>query len=676
MTAGKTFWAPKRAGLWRNRSGSAALIFGLAFVPAMLTIGAAIDYSRMAYVRSKLQAATDEAALAAGSQPKRTQAERQAIATNKVLANLGSMASQLSVTVVETEPKAGVYRVNATAVLNNAIMKIANMPTATVSANTEASLTMGSEAPVEMALALDNTGSMRNDMAALKDAAKTLVNNAMGNGGGKLRISVVPYVAAVNPGLTDLSMVDTGASAPMTGLWFSWPWIAQDANCVPNWGGGGGGSSGPGGGSSGDTAGDARDFMNLIDPFRKIAGEFFGVSPAFAAGALASGVTANTIPPLIVQNQKSSASGRTFGIPAGFSLVPRSSGTGGCDWLGGPGKVSHYELFQRTLGQNGAPVRWKGCVEARASAIETSNFWWGAGEDLDVTDTPPVAGNAASLFTPYFWPDEPDYNWQSLSAATPGPFVVGTTTFHNNYLKDFAFPTSWNWKTKMWESSRNILKYDGTTRAAIIKETAPDTYGPNAACPEPLTRLTNSKGQVISAIEAMNFWYNGGTVISEGLTWAWRTLSPEKPFADGAPYSDKTTRKVIVLMTDGVNGLAENGNASAASISDYSAYGYLGGRRFSQGNSVTTYAGLQTFLDNRLKKACENAKAKGVTIYTVMFNHNGFLSADQQAHSAALLSNCASKPENAFVATNSKALTDAFSNISVSATATPLRITR
>jgi hypothetical protein len=158
--------------------------------------------------------------------------------------------------------------------------------------------------------------------------------------------------------------------------------------------------------------------------------------------------------------------------------------------------------------------------------------------------------------------------------------------------------------------------------------------------------------------------------------WAWRTLSPNKPFQDGAPYSNVNAKKVIVLMTDGVNGLADNGNSNSPNVSDYSAYGYLGSSRLNWANGVTTYAGLQTFLDDRLKKACDNAKAAGIKIYTVLFNHSGGLNAADQAHSAALLQYCASKPENAYLATDSNGLDIAFAQIAVSAAATPLRLTK
>ncbi|MCC3244147.1 pilus assembly protein TadG-related protein [Methylocystis sp. WRRC1] len=651
------------------------IAFGLAMIPVTFMAGAAIDYGRATLLRSSLQKAADAGALAAGARTSLTQLAREQIAKNAVLANLGAKARNLSLTIIETEPSAGVFQVQIQASIATSIMKVARFDTIPVVVTSEARVVGGSTNPIEIALALDNTGSMRDDMPALKQAAKTLAQNVMSGSGGNVKVSVVPYVAAVNPGLTDLTQVDTAAVAPATGNWFMYGWLGYDKNCTPSWGPGGG--TGPGSGSSGDTTGDARDLIQLLDPFRRIARELFGVGSAYAAD-----VTPNTVPPLLLQVLKSNVTWRLFSAPMGFGIQPKSSSTAGCDWVTNPGVVSNYELFKRLRDSSGNVVRWKGCVEARANAVEVAaaNAAFGrsytTGVDYDVTETPPAAGDPASLFVPYFWPDEPDYLPSTGAYAAPGPYVSGSGRFHNNYLADFTVPILWNWVANPWNNGQSILKYDGSTRAAIISETSPETYGPNASCPEPLTRLTNNLSTVTAAIDSMNYWLNGGTVISEGLMWAWRTLSPQKPYADGAAYTDKKTKKVIVLMTDGVNGLADNGNAASANISDYSAYGYMGASRLSVADGVTTYAGLQTFLDDRLKKACDNAKAKGISIYTVMFNHNGFLSATEQARSATLLSYCASKPEYAFLATDSAALNSAFGQIASSAAASPLRLTR
>jgi len=52
-------------------------------------------------------------------------------------------------------------------------------------------------------------------------AARTLADTALSAAGntGAVRVSVVPYVAAVNPGLPSLSMIDTTALSIYNGTW-------------------------------------------------------------------------------------------------------------------------------------------------------------------------------------------------------------------------------------------------------------------------------------------------------------------------------------------------------------------------------------------------------------------------------------------------------------------------
>ena len=163
---------------------------------------------------------------------------------------------------------------------------------------------VASNKTLEMALALDNTGSMTSDMQNLQNAATSLVNTVMGAGNGSnVKVSVVPYVAVVNPGImstittatsTDMTMVDTTATTYFNASWFRNSWIAYNTGCVQSWSG-----SNPNSGTSnsGD-AGDASDFMELISPFRRVAQELFGVSSAHAQVATPAVVTPASGPTL------------------------------------------------------------------------------------------------------------------------------------------------------------------------------------------------------------------------------------------------------------------------------------------------------------------------------------------------------------------------------------------
>ena len=70
----------------------------------------------------------------------------------------------------------------------------------------------------------------------------------------------------------------------------------------------------------------------------------------------------------------------------------------------------------------------------------------------------------------------------------------------------------------------------------------------------PLMTLKDNKDTLISKIRSLNA--DGYTYIPVGLVWGWRVLSHKAPFTEGASDSEvksKNVRKVIVLMTDGIN---------------------------------------------------------------------------------------------------------------------------
>jgi hypothetical protein len=111
----------------------------------------------------------------------------------------------------------------------------------------------------------------------------------------------------------------------------------------------------------------------------------------------------------------------------------------------------------------------------------------------------------------------------------------------------------------------------------------------NADCPSPIIRLGATQATLDAALDGMSA--NGETYIAPGLLWAWRLLSPNQPFADGGAY--ESTRKIVVLMTDGAN--------------TYSA-------------TYPEHAGTDVAASNdKLVKVCTAVKAAGVKLYTIAF---------------------------------------------------------
>ncbi|MDE2578268.1 MAG: pilus assembly protein [Hyphomicrobiales bacterium] len=638
-----------------DTQGAVAVLFVFMSVTLLGLVGAAVDFTMYNMKKAKMQAMVDQAALEIAATYKTTNAAQRAqIAQTRI------RGAFPTADVSETETSA-TFSVSAQATMPTNLIKFIGVYTVTVAAQATAAPAQSNDT-WEIALALDNTGSMSSVIGNLRQAATNFVNVVYNAGAPNVKMSVVPYVAAVNPGLTDMTHVDMQAQSVFNGSWFSGSWAAYNTGCVQNWNSGSPPPP-PGTSSSGDSSGDASRLQDILNPFRRFAREMFGFAPAYAAD-----ITPNTIPPLSTNAAGPDPNGKSFQVPVGFQSLMTAGNInfGMCDWLVNPSLISHYDLFKRVK-NNGAAVAWKGCVEARPSAVEISSAGRGGAQDYDVTDAPPVLGAPDSLFVPYFWPDEPDRNPSTWAAVAPGPYASAVGGFHNNYLADATIDPGFGWTIDTWSPGQQILNYNGAN-AAIIKESYPDTYGPNAGCPDAVMRLSSNAAAVRSKIGALGYWYNGGTVISEGLMWAWRSLSPNAPYADGKPYAasnppagSAVNHKVIVLMTDGVNGLASNGDGNSTNKSDYSAYGYLGSWRLSGPNNLQTFDQASAFFDKRTLAACANAKAAGVTIYTLLFNHS--MTAAQANNSANLLTQCASSPSNFFQATDAASLNAAFNNI-------------
>jgi len=265
-------------------------------------------------------------------------------------------------------------------------------------------------------------------------------------------------------------------------------------------------------------------------------------------------------------------------------------------------------------------------------------------EPYDVDDTPPSIGDANTLFVPWFWPDQPD----AASLVTQGlPFLSP-----NDYLPDRLDLTPAKFRDYWYGFGHwTILKYNNAN--AVIDESGPDTLGPNKACPDPILPLSNTKSDVLAAIDQMTHWNGSGTNTAEGLAWGWRVLSPEPPFTEGAPYGK--IRKILVLMTDGVNNI--DVSPDPETYSDFSAYGYLRSGRL----PVQTFDAARDHMDQRMELVCQNAKAKGVIIYTVAFGVS-------DATTLAKLEACATKPPYFYEAGTANELIGAFNSIGQSLT--------
>ncbi len=153
---------------------------------------------------------------------------------------------------------------------------------------------------------------------------------------------------------------------------------------------------------------------------------------------------------------------------------------------------------------------------------------------------------------------------------------------------------------------------------------------------QPITPLSYSWTSLKTAIDAMD--PTGGTNQSIGLAWAWQTLSQTAPFSAPAEDPNYTYKKAIVLLSDGLN--TEN---------RWPSYG--------DGSSQTG-----TLIDDRQKILCDNAKAAGITIYTIQLN----TSTSNPDPTSSVLQYCASGSQNFYLVKSANQTLTAFNSIGTS----------
>ncbi len=263
------------------------------------------------------------------------------------------------------------------------------------------------------------------------------------------------------------------------------------------------------------------------------------------------------------------------------SIVPYSAtvniGTQHVDWL---------DPVWRTGLAVYLPTVWKGCIMARSPALAE-------------TDDPAGDGK---WFSPFYWPSS------RVTALGVAPAVFDA--FHG------ASPNMWP-----------ILK-SGNPAVDERQAAGNNGFGPNLGCPAPITPLTASRTEIMTAIAALEAWHRGGTMGNLGLVWGWRAISPrwrglwrraDGSVIENAPldYGTPFNNKIVVMMTDGENQFFNK---------DFTSY--------KRASEVMT----PPEIDASMLRLCEKIKQSGAILYTIIFG-GGFNAAVEARYRT-----CASDP--------------------------------
>jgi Flp pilus assembly protein TadG len=221
-----------------DRRANVTPIFALSLVPMLAFVGSAVDYSRGNAVKTGLQAALDSTALMLSKDAQNlTETQLGQKANDYFFAMFTNPdAKNVMVTPTFSTPQSGsfVLTVVAKAKVDVRFMKV--LGTSEMNVSSTAEVKWGIK-KLELALALDNTGSMAQSgkMTALKTAAKNLLTTLKNAAkkSGDVKVAIIPFDVTVKIGTAykDAFWMDFNQNDISKN---SWEGCVQDRDKGPN----------------------------------------------------------------------------------------------------------------------------------------------------------------------------------------------------------------------------------------------------------------------------------------------------------------------------------------------------------------------------------------------------------------------------------------------------------
>ena len=197
----------KVADFKSDTNGIVLILVAFLIVPFLILLGMAVDVGRLLVVENRLFSAVDAAALDLARNPSLTNATAETNLVNAFVSAVvpsqnGATLSQP--TIVRSNNNMTVD-VTVAATINTSFAQVIGVNTLTTTVHSQA---MAAQNYLEVALVLDNTGSMSSTYGSttgiqgLQNAATTLVNTLFANDptGQYVKIGVVPFTDTVNVG--------------------------------------------------------------------------------------------------------------------------------------------------------------------------------------------------------------------------------------------------------------------------------------------------------------------------------------------------------------------------------------------------------------------------------------------------------------------------------------------
>ncbi len=565
--------------------GNIAMIFGLALIPICLAVGVGLDMSRAMITRARMGTALDAAGLAVGSQPSMTQDDMQKLAREyfkqNYTADEQSYGTPAEVTLDRPEGSQTIT-LSTKVQMPTILMRIVGIDTMDVAAKSE--ITWG-QTKLWVALVLDNTGSMcqypaapnisscptpdpASKIVALKTATHSLLQmlqNAASND-GDVKVSIVPFSKDVNVG-----------TGKVDETWIDWSnWDAAPPNAVP------GNTVGPGSSCPWSSSNDG--FKCMIGPVNGSTTVSTVPSIPVAWDSATSYSTGNqvTYNSTIYISIKSGSNRKPTSYPSYWTAQPADYSGYLCPSMDN----GNYNSGDGSTKLDAASHYYNGCYDSTvASDTTTTN----TGSNQTLCDnksscttqnycktTVSVSGNVTTT-TEQTSCTCGKVGRNSYPSCSATPKVTTETKLYNHTWHSNAHST---WTGCIMDRAQD---YDTLNTAPSGSAKFP-AENSNYCLPGTITPLSSAWSTLSSQVDAMTA--NGNTNQTVGLAWGWQTLTNSDPYNPGDLPED--TRKVIILLTDGLN-------------------------------TQNRWSGSQGTIDDRTEAICSqiNKEENNITIYTV-----------------------------------------------------------
>ena len=590
----------------RQTRGNVAVIFGLSVFVILIAIGGAIDFSRVIIARRQLQDSSDAAVLRVMNMGKSTDAQRQVAADLAFTDNLKNPdvyainKALTSETIGNTMTEAYTVSAKVTTVFG-AFLGMDHVDIAVVS---KAQSTMSKS---EIAFVLDSTGSMgldangnpssNNRMTALQASVDSVLSSILNSSGVNVsgtKVAIVPFNTQVK--------IKADTSYPF----IDWGTQSLGEQCTTS------------------TGFDSYACSVAWDAFDKVCANAKDVATcrSNAKGVYRTYTNASDgLPYYEVTYKAYEMDGGTYKVYSITQTYFTKTTT----------KTTGASCYTNETGQHcssggtstSTSLNYSKALSSQAVAVSTGSNLNSAGYNTMPGGTKGVPSNALSFSTN----NNAGYG---QSAATSS-----VNNNHNGLKRLYYYPATADSKSK-WAGCiidrLHGIGYDYDASADPYTTDIPRSLYTARPCVDgnlkEVQALNDNITTARSFVKTMKpGGNNANTNVTIGIQWGMEVLSPDAPMTGGVAWNDTSTKKYMIVVTDGIN----NANRDYPSYSDNNA----------------------PYVNARMSLACANAKAKGITVFVVKLIEGD----------STVLRQCASKDSYFYDLTSASQLNAALSSI-------------